>query len=68
MFTGLITDVGEVAARDGGRFRIRSNYPAAEIAIGASIACSGVCLTATSIEPVDGGFRPGPWQGTRLYP
>ena len=55
MFTGLITDVGEVAARDGGRFRIRSNYPAAEIAIGASIACSGVCLTATSIEPVDGG-------------
>ena len=55
MFTGLITDVGEVAARDGGRFRIRSNYPAAEIAIGASIACSGVCLTTTSIEPVDGG-------------
>lgn len=56
MFTGLITDVGEVAARDSGRFRIRSNYPAAEIAVGASIACSGVCLTATSIEPVDGGF------------
>jgi riboflavin synthase len=55
MFTGLITDVGEVTARDGGRFRIRSNYPAAEIAVGASIACSGVCLTATSIEPVDGG-------------
>jgi len=55
MFTGLITDVGEVAARDGGRFRIRSHYPAAEIAIGASIACSGVCLTATSIEPADGG-------------
>ena len=55
MFTGLITDVGEVAARDGGRFRIRSHYPAAETAIGASIACSGVCLTATSIEPADGG-------------
>ncbi len=55
MFTGLITDVGEVAARDGGRFRIRSSYPAAEIAVGASIACSGVCLTATSIEPVVGG-------------
>ena len=55
MFTGLITDVGEVAARDGGRFRIRSNYPAAEIAVGASIACSGVCLTATSIEPAGEG-------------
>ena len=55
MFTGLITDVGEVAARDGGRFRIRSNYPAAEIAVGASIACSGVCLTATGIEPAGDG-------------
>jgi riboflavin synthase len=51
MFTGLITDVGEVAALEGGRFRIRTRYPAADIAVGASIACSGVCLTATGIEP-----------------
>ena len=36
MFTGLITDVGEVAARDGGRFQIRAHYLAAEIAVGAS--------------------------------
>ena len=49
MFTGLITDVGELAARDAGVFRIRSGYPAADIAIGASIACGGVCLTATAV-------------------
>jgi riboflavin synthase len=58
MFTGLITDVGELAARNGGTFRIRSNYPAADIAIGASIACGGCCLTATAIE-ADGGAGKG---------
>ncbi len=50
MFTGLITDVGELASRDGGTFRIRSGYPAADISIGASIACGGCCLTAKAIE------------------
>lgn len=49
MFTGLITDVGEMVARDGGVFRIRSSYPASDISIGASIACGGCCLTATAI-------------------
>ena len=50
MFTGLVTDVGELASRAGGTFRIRSRYPAADISIGASIACGGCCLTATAIE------------------
>ena len=50
MFTGLVTDVGELASRDGGTFRVRSRYPADGIAIGASIACGGCCLTATAIE------------------
>lgn len=51
MFTGLITDVGEVFAREGGRFTLASSYDAQSIALGASIACDGVCLTATSITP-----------------
>ena len=51
MFTGLITDVGTVQACDGGRFEIACSYPADEIAIGASIACDGCCLTATRIAP-----------------
>jgi riboflavin synthase len=53
MFTGLVSDVGEViAAEDRGnlrRLRIACNYPAHSIAIGASIACSGPCLTAVAV-------------------
>ena len=55
MFTGIITDIGTVAARDGGRFTIRCGYPAAGIALGASIACDGACLTATAVEPAGAG-------------
>ena len=50
MFTGLITDVGEVVAREGGRITIRSGYQPASIALGASICCDGCCLTATSVK------------------
>src|SRR5690349_6442576 len=48
MFTGIISDVGEVrAVTPGGdtAFTISTAYDTAGIAIGASIACSGVCLT-----------------------
>lgn len=48
MFTGLITDIGRVAAveqRGDRRFRLTTGYDPAGIAIGASIACSGACLT-----------------------
>jgi riboflavin synthase len=55
MFTGIISDIGEVASRDGGRFSIRSGYAAESIAIGASIACDGACLTATSVAPAGAG-------------
>lgn len=57
MFTGIITDIGEVEARDGGRFTINSSYEAASIAVGASIACDGVCLTATTITWTPRGAR-----------
>jgi riboflavin synthase len=49
VFTGIITDVGRVQSRDGGRFVIACAYPAEGIAIGASIACDGCCLTAVSV-------------------
>lgn len=48
MFTGIVTDIGTVTTREARgdtRFRIRTAYDTASIAIGASIACSGVCLT-----------------------
>ncbi|MGH6988729.1 MAG: riboflavin synthase [Stellaceae bacterium] len=48
MFTGIITDIGEVRAierRGDTRVTVATRYPIGEIAIGASIACSGPCLT-----------------------
>lgn len=51
MFTGLITDVGEVreiTRRGDARLVIATNYEVDGIVIGASIACSGICLTVTA--------------------
>ena len=48
MFTGIVSDVGTIdAVEDRGdrRVRIATAYDTAAIDIGASIACSGVCLT-----------------------
>jgi riboflavin synthase len=53
MFTGIVTDIGEVSAvepRAEGlkRLRIACSDDPDSIAIGASIACSGVCLTVVA--------------------
>lgn len=53
MFTGIVTDIGEATAvepRAEGltRLRIATSYDPDGIAIGASIACSGVCLTVVA--------------------
>lgn len=53
MFTGIVTDIGRVAAArsldQGVRLRIDTAYDPAGIAIGASIACAGVCLTVVEL-------------------
>ena len=58
MFTGLVTDVGRVVSiEDRGelkRIRIETSYDVNEIAMGASIACSGPCLTAVAFGQQDG--------------
>jgi len=54
MFTGIITDVGTVAAvtRNGDmRARIETAYDTAAIEIGTSIASDGVCLTVVDLGP-----------------
>ena len=59
MFTGIITDIGEVLAIDQRgdlRARIATGYDVGGIAIGASIACDGVCLTVIAT-----GADPRPW-------
>jgi len=48
MFTGIITDLGKVKAilkRGDTRFQISTSYDTKSIDIGASISCSGTCLT-----------------------
>jgi riboflavin synthase len=61
MFSGIITDVGRVRrlrrspGADGGlELTIATAYDTVDIALGASIACSGPCLTVVAVEP--GGF------------
>ncbi len=59
MFTGIITDVGELLERENRagatRFRIASRYDPDSVAIGASIAHDGCCLTVTEKGVLDDG-------------
>jgi riboflavin synthase len=80
MFTGIITDIGRVEAveqRGDLRLRVGCGYDLATVDLGASIACSGVCLTV--VDKGDSWFAldvsaetlsrtaPGLWeQGSRL--
>jgi riboflavin synthase len=81
MFTGIVTDVGRVSGVEalevGRQLTIETAYDMEDVAIGASIACNGACLTV--VEKQDGLFRvdvsgetldkttAGEWQeGTRL--
>lgn len=59
MFTGIVTDMGEVLTlqQQGDlRARIGTAYDVAGIDIGASIACEGVCLTVVAL-----GTAPRNW-------
>lgn len=59
MFTGIVTDMGEVIALEQKgdlRARIATAYDVARIDIGASIACEGVCLTVVAL-----GSTPRNW-------
>jgi riboflavin synthase len=54
MFTGIVTDLGRVASVTPGgatRIIIETGYDTATIAHGASIACSGVCLSVVDKGP-----------------
>lgn len=84
MFTGIITDIGTVRSReDRGDMRliVGTAYDTSTIALGASIACSGACLTVVDKGRDSGGdwfaidasaetlacTAPGMWdQGRRL--
>jgi len=59
MFTGIVTDIGDVLSvktrvDNLHRLKIACRYPRPGIADGASIACSGVCLTVVGVGEEDG--------------
>jgi riboflavin synthase len=59
MFTGIVTDIGEVIAvhsRAEGlsRLKIACSYPSSSIVEGASIACAGACLTVVGFGEASG--------------
>jgi riboflavin synthase len=54
MFTGIVTDIGRVVAveeRGDTRVRIACRYDLSTVDRGASVACSGVCLTVVDKGP-----------------
>jgi riboflavin synthase len=59
MFTGIISDVGQIIEMTSfsgrSRLRIGSAFPAETISVGASIANAGVCLTVVGVEPHSAG-------------
>ena len=61
MFTGIISDVGQVIEMTPHgelcRLVVASAYDPASVALGASIANAGVCLTAVGVEARNGGAR-----------
>jgi riboflavin synthase len=60
MFTGIVTDMGEVIAVRARaeamlhRLKIGCSYERTSIVEGASIACSGICLTVVGVGEEDG--------------
>src|SRR5260370_20505462 len=54
MFSGIVTDLGQVLRLRRGEIvdlAIATAFDASAIPIGASIACSGACLTVVAVEP-----------------
>ncbi len=50
MFTGIVTDIGEISEislGNGAKLTLIVPFPTDMVALGASVACSGICLTVT---------------------
>jgi riboflavin synthase len=45
MFTGIVEELGSVAARDGSKLRINASLVLEDVSLGASMAVNGCCLT-----------------------
>jgi len=57
MFTGIVEELGTVAARDGARLRLAATTVLDDVALGASIAVNGCCLTVVAWDAEAGWWE-----------
>jgi riboflavin synthase len=57
MFTGIVEELGTVVSRDGPRLRISATTVLEDVALGASIAVNGVCLTVVAWDAEAGWWE-----------
>jgi riboflavin synthase len=65
MFTGIVEELGSVAALDGSTLRINASSVLDDVQLGASIAVNGCCLTVVDWGSDDGdlaGIKPTWWR------
>jgi riboflavin synthase len=55
MFTGIVTDLGEVVEAKGGRFAIACRFKRKSLKEGDSLACDGCCLTLVDVKKAKKG-------------
>ena len=62
MFTGIVSEIGTVIGvterNDVRRIAIACNFVPDSIAVGASIACAGICMTVIGREDAGAGSNP----------
>ena len=51
MFTGIVEELGQLRAREGGRFTFAADRVLDDAAVGGSLAVNGVCLTVVDLGP-----------------
>ena len=56
MFSGIIQGMGTIEDIESNNTLIRTSLDLSDCKIGSSIACNGVCLTATSIKKLNNNF------------
>lgn len=56
MFTGIVEELGSVAALDGSRLRLKGPEVLSDVELGASIAVNGCCLTVVAWDTDAGWF------------
>ena len=57
MFTGIVEELGTVVSREGPRLRIGARTVLEDIAMGASVAVNGVCLTVVGWDAGEGWWE-----------